>query len=60
MVQETLSEMYLSNDGAVRMVFVFSTPASRENNPSHYRHLWRDSGRPVVGLQLFRSLGRSA
>jgi len=60
MVQETLSEMYLSNDGAVRMVFVFSTPASRENNPSHYRHLWRDSGQPVVGLQLFRSLGRSA
>jgi hypothetical protein len=60
MVQDTLSEMYLSADGATRMVFVFSAPASRENNQSHYRHLWRDSGQPVVGLELFRSLGRPA
>jgi site-specific DNA recombinase len=59
MVQETLQEMYLSADGAVRMVFVFSAPASRENNQQHYQHLWRDNSSAVVSpvsLQLLRSL----
>jgi hypothetical protein len=61
LVQDTLREMYLSADGAARMVFVFSAPASRENNQQHYRHVWRDSDAPVsrspvVSLELHRSL----
>jgi site-specific DNA recombinase len=63
MVQDTLREMYLSADGAVRMVFVFSAPVSRENNQQHYRHIWRDeksgwpvAATPVVSLELHRSL----
>ena len=61
-VQDTLLEMYLAPDGTVRMVFVFSAPVSRENNQSHYRHIWRDgSGQPaavdpLVRLELFRLL----
>lgn len=61
MVQETLREMHLSADGAVRMVFVFSAPVSRENNNQHYRHIWRDTSAPVsiapvVSLELNRAL----
>jgi site-specific DNA recombinase len=62
MVQDTLREMYLAADGAVRMVFVFSAPVSRENNNQHYRHIWRDDsglGAAVtvpVSLELRRSL----
>jgi site-specific DNA recombinase len=62
MVQDTLREMYLAADGAVRMVFVFSAPVSRENNQQHYRHIWRDGSLPAglnigtVGLEIHRSL----
>lgn len=61
MVQDTLREMSLSAAGAVRMMFVFSAPLSRENNQQHYRHLWRDGSLAAgldigVGLELHRSL----
>ena len=58
LVQDTLREMYLSADGAARMVFVFSAPASRENNQQHYRHVWRDGSLPA-GSASGRSVSRS-
>jgi hypothetical protein len=65
MVQGTLREIRLDPDGKARINFVFSAPASRENNNLHYQMIWRDGLRPsavfgadagLVELELFRSL----
>lgn len=69
LVQSTLREIRLSPEGEAHIVFTFTPPASRENNSSHYEHLY---GNAAVGLtavidfaglfdlRLDRSVARSA
>jgi site-specific DNA recombinase len=67
MVQSTLREIRLTPEGEAHIVFAFTPPASRENNATHYEHLFRDEsvGRPVdltglLDLRLERSLAKPA
>jgi site-specific DNA recombinase len=43
MVQQTLREMHITNEGEARITFAFSAPLSQKNGQSHYEALYRSS-----------------